>query len=391
MVRRFGLSGTQLQVTIVLLGIMLLIFVGAIVTSSEGVNENIGKTGDKTEDEVDNQQGSLQDNIKSGIEEGSDVSGLKDRMNNIDNPFDGGSSTSTSGGGGTNTDSTDDSSSDDSTSDPLDDIGTGKPSADTYDIFFAPAIDAYGNDPEFEKRVDRYMRGIVSKTPFRECPKTLTKQIQKKGIGGLPSDVQKAGQKVHNAPMPDKADMWIVLAKADQCDAFNVQGKIAIWNGLPSGYDEIVVAHEMGHEFGLCDEYNRDLFNKQAKDFGGQCGNSPWPGDNGWYYSGAILAEDPQGNPTQIEPVCGKIGKQDGRGQYQGADYTAGTCGRDLDGDPSTRKAAIMGGGGALKTTMSPDGSKTCTGMAIEQPEFHEISYNAFKKKMNDRGIKCGG
>lgn len=212
-----------------------------------------------------------------------------------------------------------------------------------YDIYFVPFPDSYSQNPEYFQRAERYKKGVLERTPFKDCPEIVRFKI-------LNSSSQ----------IDNKQDLLVRISSSPVCNAFwTGPGNIVIDNGLPKNeVQDIVLPHEMGHEFRMCDEYLiKSRFISQGKIFWNGCGN-PWPGDKGW--RNIFQCTEMGGNPI------------------------LGTCGMDMDGDPNTKQSSIMGGGAGFQLKGS------CLGESlIEMPNLAPDSYKAFKEELKRRGFIC--
>ncbi|MFB6076396.1 MAG: hypothetical protein ABEK17_04595 [Candidatus Aenigmatarchaeota archaeon] len=221
----------------------------------------------------------------------------------------------------------------------------------TYDIYFIAEYSSYASTQEYMRRARIFADSVTKHTPFQECPEVVNTKIFRR------------------TTVPDsKWDLKVTVTDRLYCkngrcgcNAFSRgpgSGIVKIFK-LGSSAGKIVLPHEMGHEFGLCDEYDRRIYGKQNAQFSGGCGN-PWPGDAGWHPKGS----------------CNRV--------FDGSS-PRGTCGRDLDNNKNTRRASLMGGGGAFV-------DRCGNSLAIEQtmePSPAIIGYKSWKNEINNRGYEC--
>lgn len=220
-----------------------------------------------------------------------------------------------------------------------------------YDVYFIADYDGYKDDSDYLDRSQKMADSITERTPFKHCAAKVNTTI------------------FQRTSVPDpNYDLKVVvtdqLYNGNACNAYSLgpnSNFIKIFD-LGASAEEMVLPHEMGHEFSLCDEYDQSTYNSQDSDFASGCAN-PWPGDMGWYPTGDCSNLDDGGSPS-------------------------GTCGRDLDNDPATDEASIMGGGGAWADSCGNTLEVSQPGV---EPDVNSIDtgHDSWLNEINARGFEC--
>lgn len=226
-------------------------------------------------------------------------------------------------------------------------------SINTYDIYYVAGSSSYANSEDYIDRAEVFANSVTERTPFEQCSHVVDNNILQ--------DTE--------FPNNGQIDLRVVITSQPYnggCNAVSYgpgSGIVVIYK-LGDAADRMVLPHEMGHEFGLCDEYDKGTYDGQNNDFPSGCGN-PWPGDKGFYPANQCSNFNDGGTP-------------------------AGTCGRDLDNDGSTKKASIMGGGAAWADSCGYN-------MLVNQPGLRpkedsiDTGYENWLQEINDRGYQCAG
>ncbi len=245
-----------------------------------------------------------------------------------------------------------------------------------YNIYFGADDPSYVDTSEFESRLTRYLEGLLDHTPFGECPTDVTYTITDEG-----HDLGDDGFGNAGAPLPDDdADAHVVIAEETDCGggdgpgpyAVPNQDRVVMFNGLPEEIDSITYAHEMGHLFNLCDEYNLGIWEDWDGRYSTGCLNE-WPRDDGLWWQAVLF--DQSGN--QMDDAC-QIHSADQSHEYEGDHDREGYCGRYTDG-----AANIMG------NAWNVESMDSCpTGLHVDI-DVHPDTYDAWLDQINEV-VSCG-
>lgn len=221
------------------------------------------------------------------------------------------------------------------------DIDRSGTSDDTYDIFFV----AGSSMSNYEDRVQRYIDGVEQHTPFSDCPDALNTEVYDAGDSSWYGENYDLRVNVH--------------AGTHEKGAFaRYRGPVDIYAGMNARrfgpeIQRYLLAHELGHVFGLCDEYSNEAYGEFSAVVGG-CHND-WPSDSGW--TPYRLCTSPSGSESR-------------------------TCGAMMGEDPA--QASIMGGIGFVQG----DGLSS---LAVDEvPGLPTDDAEAFKQELEEQtGVVC--
>ncbi len=256
----------------------------------------------------------------------------------------------------------------------------GQVEQDAFNIYFVDDTEESSDDTAVQ--AEQYMQALHERTPFGECPERIESEVVHN-----PSDeftVSDMGVEGAAVAFPE-ADLVVVIHDRSYRETVASQQGIhviRISQEFPGGVGA-AFTHELGHIFGLCDEYDKSVYDKQDTLFTDGCGN-PWPSEYGRYPVQTPESQGQQDSGDSGEDgYCSKLPVIDGG-------TPDATCGKDLDRDPETEEVSIMGGSGAWKWSMDEEtGEMNVIGMHVDQPRFSDTGYDHFKTLLNERGFTC--
>ena len=224
----------------------------------------------------------------------------------------------------------------------------------------------YDSMDAFKERAKRAETAIRAKTPFKDCPDSLNVIIADfqcscsnvDDANGCPRSIISCINQNYGS------DYNMVAALNDDalCSGYarpELHFSISM-GGFPQEVEDNVPVHEMGHVFGLCDEY---------------C----WTGGSCWsdQHSSGMPCYNPYPDENGLSPGrdCSQKGCQRTSGERI-------CCGTWLG--PGERDVAIMGGGSCV-TSQCPNPTVVAHLVA-----FGQAGYDGFKSAIKNQGFECG-
>ncbi len=237
----------------------------------------------------------------------------------------------------------------------------------------------YDDMNAYRKRAQDRMNTFLEESPFRECRngidiRILDQNCQCPDLSDYDStwDIceQEVLQCVENMGLNDHdlvfalSDDPIVNGFADMVLPFAM-----CFGGLPEGLDRTCPAHEIGHKFKLCDEYDRFT----------------WEGQNVRFKNFGILKESQPfsscGNPYPLDNGIGPDDKCDTDCSVDNTACDLGTCGKKIGGNSPPYDTDIMGGGGNMYR--DSQGNYIMVGNPVK---FGSEGYNSILVRIREAG-----
>ncbi len=247
---------------------------------------------------------------------------------------------------------------------------------------FAVVAVNYDDMNAYRSRAQARMQTFVDKSPFKECPSSADIVI-------LNANCQCSDYRASNCPtntincargalLNEKGENlddfdYIVVAFTDDlvCNGYSVgPTPFVICGGGIGQLDEICIAHEIGHQFKLCDQYSRSIFSSQDSRF------------RSW----RLLQEStPYAGCGHIYPLNNGIGAANDCANdcsINNQPCQSGTCGVKISGTAPPYRTSIMGGGGNI----GPPLSCPFTNMAGIPTAHEQIAYDFIKARLQEAG-----